>query len=237
MTMSFDDAKKKAGYAAIDNHVTKNGMKVGVGSGSTIVFSVERLSEKLNSGELKDIITVCTSYQSTLLCQEKGITVTTLDDPRIDGKLDLAIDGADEFDENLDLIKGGGGAHTQEKIIDSTAEFFVVVVDERKKSRYLGEKWAVPIEVIPAALNPVMKALKTRKSEPVLRMAKAKMGPVVTDNGNFIIDANFGAIKEPAKLEAELNNIPGVVENGIFSGMTSVVYMGKSDGSVEVFKK
>lgn len=237
MTMSYDEAKRKAGHAAIENHVTRNGMKVGVGSGSTIVFSVERLAEKIENGELKDIITVCTSYQSTLLCQEKGITVTSLDDPIIDGKLDVAIDGADEFDNDLNLIKGGGGAHTQEKIIDSTASSFIVVVDERKKSRFLGEKWAVPIELIPAALNPVLKSLKSMGSEPVLRMAKSKMGPVITDNGNFIIDANFGIIKEPDKLESALNNIPGVVENGIFSGMATVVYMGKSDGTIETFKK
>ncbi|MHA1681835.1 MAG: ribose-5-phosphate isomerase RpiA [Promethearchaeota archaeon] len=234
--MSVNEAKRKAGYAAVDNHV-KSGMKVGIGSGSTIVFSVERMAEKITNGELSDIIAVCTSFQSSLACQERGILVTTLDDLKVDGHLDIAIDGADEFDARLNLIKGGGGAHTQEKIIDSVADYFVVVADERKKSNKLGEKWAVPVELIPAALNPVMKKLESMGAKPVLRMATRKMGPIVTDNGNFIIDANFGMIESPDTLEKDLNNIPGVVENGIFSNMASVIYLGMNDGSLEVITR
>jgi ribose 5-phosphate isomerase A len=235
--MSIEQAKKMAGYAAVDNHVTMPGMKLGIGSGSTIVYSVERIGEKLRKGELKDIVAVCTSYQSTLLCRAQKIPVTTLDDPIIDGQLDVAIDGADEFDAKLNLIKGGGGAHTQEKIVDGAAKFFVVVVDEKKQSKKLGEKWAVPVEVIPAALNIVMKKLVSMGAKPELRMGVKKMGPVITDNGNFIIDAKLGIIEDPAAMERKLNEITGVVENGIFANMASIIYMGKSDGSIDVFKK
>nr|MDO8085063.1 ribose 5-phosphate isomerase A [Candidatus Sigynarchaeum springense] len=235
--MSIEQAKKLAGYAAVDNHVTSPGMKIGIGSGSTIAYSVERIGEKLKKGELEDIVAVCTSYQSTLLCRAQKIPVTTLDDPQVDGSLDVAIDGADEFDEKLNLIKGGGGAHTQEKIVDSAAKFFVVVVDEKKRSKKLGEKWAVPVEVIPAALNTVMRKLASLGAKAELRMGVKKMGPVITDNGNFIIDAKLGIIEDPAAVERKLNEITGVVENGIFANMASIIYMGKGDGSIDIFKR
>lgn len=235
--MSIEQAKKLAGYAAVDNHITMPGMKVGIGSGSTIVYSVERIGEKLKKGEIKDIVTVCTSYQSTLLCRAQKIPVTTLDDPVIDGQLDVAIDGADEFDAKLNLIKGGGGAHTQEKIVDGAAKFFVVVVDDKKQSKKIGEKWAVPVEVIPTALNIVIRKLTSMGAKPELRMGVKKMGPVITDNGNFIIDAKLGIIEDPAAMEKKLNEITGVVENGIFANMASIIYMGKSDGSIDVFKR
>jgi ribose 5-phosphate isomerase A len=235
--MSVDDAKRLAGYTAIDNHV-QSGMRVGIGSGSTVVFAVERLAEKIQDGTLADILAICTSFQTTLLCREKGIQVTTLDDPRVDGVLDVAIDGADEFDPDLNLIKGGGGAHTQEKIVDSAAKIFVVIVDEKKQSGALGEKWAVPIEVIPAGLRPVMKALETLGAEPVLRMGeKVKAGPVISDNGNFIVDAKFGVIEDPARLDEQLNRIPGIVDHGLFVNMASVLYMGRSDGTIETFER
>ncbi|MBN2151314.1 MAG: ribose-5-phosphate isomerase RpiA [Candidatus Lokiarchaeota archaeon] len=235
--MSIEEAKKLAGYAAVDNHVTRPGMRVGIGSGSTIAYSVERIGEKLKRGGIEGVVAVCTSYQSTLLCRAKGIPVTTLDDPLVDGSLDVAIDGADEFDTGLNLIKGGGGAHTQEKIVDGAAKLFVVIVDEKKQSKKLGEKWAVPVEVIPAALTVVMKRLVSLGAKPELRMGVKKMGPVITDNGNFIIDAKLGIIDDPTAMEKVLNGITGVVENGIFPNMASIIYMGKSDGSIEVFKR
>ncbi|HME52734.1 MAG TPA: ribose-5-phosphate isomerase RpiA [Candidatus Lokiarchaeia archaeon] len=235
--MTIDLAKKTAGYAAVDNHVTKSGIKVGIGSGSTITFSVERISEKLKKGEIKNIMTVCTSYQSTLLCRQHKIPVTTLDDPAIDGELDVAIDGADEFDEKLNLIKGGGGAHTQEKIVDSAAKIFVVVADEKKQSQKLGEKFFVPVEFIPSSLAIVKKQLEAMGATPELRMGVKKAGPVITDNGNFIIDANFGVIEDPTMLEHEINGIVGVVENGIFANMASIIYMGRSDGSLEIIER
>ena len=235
--MVDDVAKKTAGYAAVDNHVTRSGMKVGIGSGSTITYSVERIAEKLKNGEIGSIMTVCTSYQSTLLCRQHNIPVTTLDDPAIDGILDIAIDGADEFDENLNLIKGGGGAQTQEKIVDSAAKLFIVVTDEKKQSQKLGEKFSVPIEIIPSSLAIVKKRLESMGATPELRMGVKKAGPVITDNGNFIIDANFGIIEDPAKLETDINAIIGVVENGIFASMASIIYMGKSDGSLETFER
>ncbi|MEX2717298.1 MAG: ribose 5-phosphate isomerase A, partial [Candidatus Sigynarchaeota archaeon] len=145
--------------------------------------------------------------------------------------------GGDFLLEKLMFIMGGGGAHTQEKIVDSTAKFFVVVVDEKKQSKKLGEKWPVPVEVIPTALNIVMRKLASLGAKPELRMGVKKMGPVITDNGNFIIDAKLGIIDDPAAMEKKLNEITGVVENGIFPNMASIIYMGKSDGSIDVFKR
>ncbi|MHA1697470.1 MAG: ribose-5-phosphate isomerase RpiA, partial [Promethearchaeota archaeon] len=191
----------------------------------------------IKENSFENILAVCTSFQSTLLCRKYGIPVVTLDDPRIDGKLDMAIDGADEFDPMLDLIKGGGGAHTQEKIIDGAAKDLIIVADERKMSKRIGGKSPVPVEIIPAALKPILIKLKQWEAKPELRLAVKKMGPVITDNGNFIIDANFGVIDDPKDLETRLNNIPGVVENGIFANMASIIYVGKKDGSIEVLKK
>ncbi|KAK3739830.1 hypothetical protein QZH41_009070 [Actinostola sp. cb2023] len=150
-------------------------------------------------------------------------------------ELDVAIDGADEVDSDLTCIKGGGGCLTQEKIVASCAKTFVVIADESKNSTVLGEKWTrgVPVEVVPMAYQPVVNKMKKMGFKPVLRMAKAKAGPVVTDNGNFIIDFGFNMPQDWEKVNIALNLIPGVVETGLFVKMAKHVVFGKVDGSIE----
>jgi ribose 5-phosphate isomerase A len=141
--------------------------------------------------------------------------------------IDIAIDGADEVDPQKNLIKGGGAAHTREKIVDALADFFLVVVDSGKLVEKLGSTFLLPVEVIPMAVHPVMRALTKLGGTPELRMGIRKAGPVVTDQGNLVIDVKFEAIANPAELEKTINNLPGVLENGLFVGVTDLVLVGE----------
>jgi len=160
--------------------------------------------------------------------------VLNLSDLSLHPNLDVAIDGADEVDKDLHCIKGGGGCQTQEKIVASCAKVFVVVADYRKNSKVLGEQWkkGVPLEVIPGAYVPVLQTLQKLGAKPKLRMAINKAGPIVTDNGNFVIDADFGLIHNVADLNQKLLNIPGIVETGLFVNMVAKAYFGNADGSI-----
>eukprot|EP00732_Lithocolla_globosa_P003377 Lithocolla_globosa_v1_NODE_2681_length_1906_cov_23.872501.p2 type:complete len:249 gc:universal NODE_2681_length_1906_cov_23.872501:837-91(-) len=226
-----DQAKKLACYAAIDDFV-KDGMCIGVGSGSTIVFAIDRLEEKVKKDNFK-LSFVPTSFQSQVLLQQKNMTVTTLD---VNPVLDVCFDGADEVDANLDLIKGGGGCQTLEKIVAAAAKQFVIVCDYTKDSDVLGSKWkkGVPIEVLPMTYVPIMNKLKEMGGTPVLRMGGAgtKMGPVVTDNGNLLIDCDFGSIQQPDELNRKITMLPGVLESGLFPNMAVKAYFGQQDGTV-----
>ena len=228
--MSVEDAKKKAAYRAVDEYV-KNNMVLGIGSGSTVVYAVERLTQRVKS-EKMDIVCIPTSFQAYQLITQNGLKLGSLDQNPI---IDVDIDGADEIDSELNLIKGGGGCHVQEKIVASNSKQLVIIADYRKDSAKLGEKWkfGIPVEVIPLGYIPVMKKLEKIGGKPVLRMAKAKAGPVVSDNGNFIVDADFGIIKDPADLEKKIRMIPGVVDCGLFINMAVKCYIGMEDGSVK----
>ncbi|CAB4000110.1 ribose-5-phosphate isomerase [Paramuricea clavata] len=230
----MEAAKKAAGCTAIDRHV-KNNQIIGIGSGSTIVPAVQRLAERVKQENL-EVKCVPTSFQANQLIVENGLYLTDLSR---NPKLDVAFDGADEVDESLNLIKGGGGCLTQEKIVASCADTFIVVADERKDSKHFGQQWkrGVPVEVIPMAYSPVMLAMRGLGLTPVLRMAKEKAGPVVTDNGNFIIDFQFGNVENWEELNREVVMIPGVVETGLFINMASEVIFGKPDGSTYTRKK
>lgn len=205
----------------------ESGMTLGLGSGSTAAILVADIGRRCAAGELTGIRGVPTSFQAALLAEEHGIPLTTLNE--VD-RIDLAIDGADEVDSARNLIKGGGACHTQEKLVDSRAEVFLVVVDESKLSEVLGSRFPLPVEVVPMAYRQVMAELADLGSEPELRMAVRKAGPVVTDQGNFVIDAKFEAIDDPAELERTINNIPGVLENGLFVGLADEVLVGRIDG-------
>lgn len=224
-----ESAKACAARAAVDKYVN-DGQIVGVGSGSTIAHAVVRLAERVKSENLK-LVCVPTSFQSKQLIAEHGLVLGDLEHYP---ELDVAIDGADEVDAALNCIKGGGGCQTQEKIVASCAKTFVICADYRKDSTTLGEKWkkGVPVEVIPMAYRPILDKMKAMGAAPVLRMAKSKAGPCVTDNGNFVIDADFGEIKDPAALEQQLVNIPGVVTTGLFIGMAKEAFFGQADGTV-----
>ena len=207
-------------------------MILGIGSGSTVVYAVHKIAE-LNKQNQLDLKCIPTSFQSYQLIVENGLKLTSLDQyPEID----LDIDGADEIDEELNLIKGGGGCLVQDKIIASNSKKVVIIADFRKQSKKLGQNWmkGVPIEVIPMAWVPVMKKLENLGGTPKLRMAVSKAGPLVTDNGNFIIDVDFGIIDNPVVLDNKMRAIPGVVETGLFIKMAAKAYIGQKNGDVMV---
>jgi ribose 5-phosphate isomerase A len=223
----YMELKKVVGYEAAK--LVRDGDVVGLGTGSTTHFFIEKLGHRIENEEIS-IMGVPTSYQSFFLARDSSIPITTLEEHDVD----IAVDGADEVDPELNLIKGGGAAHTLEKIVDESAARFVVIVDGTKMVDKLGS-FPVPVEVIPHATRSVKKHLMEMGGIPTMRMAQRKDGPVVTDNGNFIYDVKF-SIENPKKLEVELNTIPGVVENGIFSGIVDEVIVGRDIG-IKVLKK
>lgn len=214
--------KQEVGKAAAA--LVKSGMIVGLGTGSTTAYAIEYLGGRIQSGEVKDIQGIPTSFQAEVLAKQYGIPLTTLD--AVD-HIDIAIDGADEVDPQKNLIKGGGAAHTREKIVDSLAAQFIVVVDSNKLVDHLGSTFLLPVEVIPMAMTPVMRAIEKLGGKPELRMGIKKAGPVITDQGNMVIDVKFDSINNPAELEKTLNNIPGVLENGLFVGVADLILVGE----------
>lgn len=214
--------KQEVGKAAAA--LVKSGMIVGLGTGSTTAYAIEYLGSRLKSGEITDIQGVPTSFQAEVLAKKYGIPLATLD--AID-HIDIAIDGADEVDPQKNLIKGGGAAHTREKVVDALADQFVVVVDANKLVDRLGSTFLLPVEVIPMAVTPVMRAIEKLGGKPQLRMGVKKAGPVITDQGNMVVDVKFDAIDNPSELEKTLNNIPGVLENGLFVGVADKVLIGE----------
>ena len=225
MELKDRDSMKKAVAREALNFV-EDDMVIGLGTGSTTAYFIDYLG-KLIAEEGLEVYGVPTSYQARLLAIKSGVPLASLDE--FDG-VDLAVDGADEVDPELNLIKGRGAALTMEKCIEYRAGTFVVLVDESKLVGRLGEKMPVPVEVIPTVWRVVAEELEVFNAEAELRMAEKKDGPVVTDNGNFIVDARFSRIDDPLDLEIELNTIPGVVENGIFADMADVVLVGTEGG-------
>lgn len=213
-------AKRKAGEEAAA--LVRDGHVVGLGTGSTAAEMIRALGRRVREESLS-IVGIPTSFSAAMLARAAGIPVRSLED--VEG-VDLAIDGADEVDPARNLIKGGGAAHTREKVIAAAAVTFLVVVDESKLVSRLGEKTPVPVEVIPMSLPFVLRRLRKLGGEPLLRMAQRKDGPVVTDEGNLIVDVRFGPIADPGRLEQEIDRIPGVVESGLFIGMADAVLVG-----------
>ena len=223
---SNDSSKKNAGYKAAE--YVKDGMVLGLGTGSTTHYFIEKVGMRIRDEGIS-VMGIPTSFQSLLIAKEWNIPITTLEEHDID----LSVDGADEVDAQFNLIKGGGAAHTKEKIVDYAAEEFIVIVDESKCVKELGN-FPVPVEVLPDASRMVIQSLEDMGASCEIRMAQRKDGPVITDNGNFVIDANFGRIESPVHLEIDLNSIPGVVENGIFSQMVDKVIVGTPEGTKEL---
>ncbi len=223
---SNNSSKKNAGYKAAE--YVEDGMVLGLGTGSTTHFFIEKVGMRIKEEGIS-VKGIPTSFQSLLIAKQWNIPITTLEE----NDIDLSVDGADEVDGEFNLIKGGGAAHTKEKIVDYAAKQFIVIVDESKCVESLGA-FPVPVEVLPDASRTVMQALKDMGGEPEIRMAQRKDGPVITDNGNFVIDTKFDKIESPAHLEIDLNSIPGVVENGIFSQMVDKVIVGTEEGTKEL---
>ena len=203
----------------------KDGMVLGLGSGSTAALMIQGLGAKLASGELKDIVGVTTSFQGEVLAAELNIPLLSLNAV---SRIDLAIDGADEIDPGFQLIKGGGACHVQEKLVAALADRFVVVVDSTKLVDRLNLSFLLPVEVLPGAWHQVKQQLEALGGSAELRMAQRKAGPVVTDQGNLVLDAKLdGGISDPVALEQTINNIPGVLENGLFVDITDEVLVGE----------
>ena len=222
--------KQEVGRAAAAQ--VKSGTVVGLGTGSTTAFAIQFIGERIASGELKDIKGIPTSFQASVLAKQHGIPLATLDD--VD-RIDIAIDGADEVDPQMNLIKGGGAAHTREKVIDGLAERFIVVVDSSKLSGKIGTIFALPVEAIPMAIAPVTRALEKLGGKVDMRMGIKKDGPVITDQGNMVLDVTFNGIDNPAEMEKTINNIPGVLDNGLFIGLATEVLIGEvTDGEATV---
>ena len=213
--------KQRAALEAV-KHV-KDGFIVGLGSGSTAAFAIEAIGERMKHEKLH-VMGIPTSYQAFLLAVECGIPITTLDEhPQID----VTIDGADQVTPELFLIKGMGAALAREKIVAAASKLNIIIADEKKKVKMLGENdQSVPIEVLPFAISLAKRKIVDAGGKPVLREGKGKLGPVITDNGNAILDSYFGEIAKPAELEVKVKMIPGVVETGFFVGLTDIAYIG-----------
>ncbi len=220
------DDKRACGESAAA--LIKDGMVVGLGTGSTVAWTIRKVGAMVSQG--LDILAVPTSYQSEALAIECGVPLTTLSQHPV---LDLAIDGADQVDSSLYTIKGGGAAHTREKIVSCSAEKFVLVVDGSKLSERL--TWPVPLEVLPMASRLVARKVEGLGGKPAVRQAKMKDGPVITDNGNFVMDVDFGTIEDPEGLASRLSAMPGVVEHGIFDNVDEV-HVARA-GSIEIIRR
>jgi ribose 5-phosphate isomerase A len=228
----IEKAKKNAALEATKN--VKNGFKIGLGSGSTAAYAIEEIGKRIKKEKLH-VQGVPTSYQAFMLAVQHGIPATTLEERPT---LDLTIDGADQIDPELNLIKGMGGALAREKIVASASKKLIIIADQNKKVKTLGENnHPVPLEALPFAAPLVMRRIKEIGGKPVLREGKMKVGPVITDNGNVIIDANFGLVHEPAELEHKLKSIPGILETGLFVQMAQIAYIGKQSSVEKLTRK
>lgn len=222
--------KQEVGKAAAA--LVQSNSIVGLGTGSTTAYAIQYIGERLAAGEIENVVGIPTSFQAEVLAKQYGIPLTNLD--AVD-HIDVAIDGADEVDPHKNLIKGGGAAHTREKVVDALADKFVVVVDSGKLVDRLGTTFLLPVEVIPMAITPVMRQLETLGCKAELRMGVRKAGPVVTDEGNLVVDLKFDSIDDPETMEKVINNIPGVLENGLFVGVADMILVGEIiDGKPQV---
>mmetsp|Transcript_4623 Transcript_4623/g.7830 ORF Transcript_4623/g.7830 Transcript_4623/m.7830 type:complete len:276 (-) Transcript_4623:246-1073(-) len=234
---SQEELKKQTGYKSVDDYVS-SGMVVGLGTGSTAYYAVERLGQKLKSGELKDIVAIPTSIRTKEQAESLGIPLVTLD---THSKLDVAIDGADNVDPGFNLVKGGGGALLREKMVELAADKFIVIVDDSKLCDGLGPTFPIPVEITPFCHEHTIRTIAALPScagcKPVLRMGSSSNNKVdgdeiaVTDNGNYIVDLHFTeAIKDVPKMAADLKALCGVVDHGLFCGMTTAVLCAGAGG-------
>lgn len=223
---SVESAKRAAGEAAAER--VRDGTVVGLGTGSTTAYAIRALGLRRREEDLS-IRGVATSFSAERLAREASIPLVDLED--VEG-VDLAIDGADEVGPGLDLVKGRGGAHTRERVVAADAREFLVVADYRKEVRRLGTDVPVPVEVVPMAVRPVRQALAGLGGDASVRRGAAKDGPVVTDQGLWILDVRFAAIDDPEALARAIKALPGVLDHGLFVGIAARALIGERDGSV-----
>jgi ribose 5-phosphate isomerase A len=229
MTVDIDELKRLAAATAVD--AVKSGMIVGLGTGSTASLMVQELGQRLQKGRLNNIVGIPTSEQSARQAQSLGIPLTTLSEQPT---LDVTIDGADEIDPQLDLIKGLGGSLLREKIVASSSLRFIIIGDQRKLVHRLGTRAPLPVEVIPFAQRPVSDFLRALGSQPVIRENDGET--FITDEGNIILDCHFAEIANPRQLALEVKAYPGVVEHGFFLAMATEAIVATSTG-IKHFKR
>ena len=234
--LSLSDRSKYA-CALRASALVENGMKVGLGTGSTAYWLVYHLAERVRNEGL-EFVGVPTSNKTREQAQAEGLKLISMDDA---GRLDITIDGADEFDQSMNLIKGGGGAHLQEKIVAFGSDRMVVIADETKKVNKLG-KFPLPVEVLKFGSASSQKQIEElliaqNYKDFTVQMRMEKNKPFITDEGNYIFDLNLGEIQNPRKLCVDLNIIPGVVENGLFIDVCKAVVIGYSDGTAKILWK
>lgn len=221
------EAKRIAAERAVD--YIQNDMIVGLGTGSTAYWAIQKLGLKVQNG--LNIRAIATSIQSEELAKKLGIQLISFSEIE---EIDITIDGADEVNHDFCLIKGGGGALLREKIVAASTKEFIVVVDESKLVKFLG-KFPLPIEIVKFGFEVTIKKLRMLGCEPILRKSDNKV--FVTDNGNYIVDCNFINIEDPENLHNQINLIPGVVDNGLFVEMTKKVIVGYQNGDVKEIEK
>ena len=219
-----DELKQQAAIHAVE--LVESGMVVGLGSGSTANFATQRIAERINSGELKNIVGIPSSARTEKLARKLGIPLVDFEEQQ---QIDITIDGADEVDPNLNLIKGGGGALLREKVVAQASRQNIIVVDESKLSSHLGTKWALPVEVIVFASQTEAAFLQSIGASVTIRRADDGRY-FITDQNNLILDADFGPLDNPAKLAQQLNERAGIVEHGLFLGLTSDVIVAATNG-------
>jgi len=216
-----DELKQKAAVIAVD--LVEPGMVVGLGTGSTTQFALERLGERIRTGGLRDIVGIPSSLRTEKAARELGIPLTDFETHPL---IDVTIDGADEVDPELNLIKGGGGALLREKVLAQATRRNIIIVDESKLTSRLGTKWALPVEVVPFARAAEERFMVSLGAAVTLRSKDGR--PVTTDQGNLLLDAAFGPMGNPTAIAEELNRRAGIVEHGLFIGLAhDVIVAGK----------
>jgi ribose 5-phosphate isomerase A len=231
--MSWTD-KARVSAAAQAIREIKDNTTIGLGSGNTILRALELAAERIKKENLK-INFIPTSYQMEIAAKRLGLRTTSLDE---NTEPDLAMDGADQVQwRTLDLVKGGGAALLREKIVDSTARRLVIVIDEKKLVKTLGGAQPIPVEITPFGYSSTVEKIRRITEKTVLRETPGKVGPVITDNGNMIVDAYFRSLRRPEIVHEKLRKIPGVVETGLFLGMADTAYVGRKDGHVDILRR
>lgn len=230
MANSAQEEKRLAALKALE--LVRSGMKLGLGTGSTAAFMVRGLGQLYREGVLENLQCVPTSVATRDLAQEQGLPLIPINEVDV---LDLTIDGTDEYDPQLNLIKGGGGALLREKIVASLSQRFVIIADSSKAVPQLGT-FPLPVEVVPFAWAPVALQLENRGYSSKLRATADGQSPYKTDQGNFILDLQTGGIEDLPKLKWMLEGLPGVVEHGLFLGMAKDVFLGKEGQVIHITK-
>jgi ribose 5-phosphate isomerase A len=231
--MSWTD-KARVSAAAQAIREIKDRTIIGLGSGNTILRALELAAERIKKENMR-ISFIPTSYQMEIAAKKLGLNTTTLDETT---EPDLALDGADQVQwRTLDMVKGGGAALLREKIVDSTAKRLVIVVDEKKLAKTLGGPQPIPVEITPFGYGSTIEKIRRISEKASLRESTGKVGPIMSDNGNMIVDTYFRHLRRPDIVHEKLKKIPGVVETGLFLGMADTVYVGRKDGHVDILRK